>query len=54
MTLQGFTVALTTAERRRLFRKIRELDNAKRYQEAQEVYQLLMSETYGADHPNAA
>jgi len=54
MRVQAFTVALSTAERRRLFRKIRELDRANRYQEAQEVYQLLMSDTYGSDHPNAA
>ena len=47
-------MALSIAQRRSLLRSVRRLDNAKRHQEAQELYQLLMSETYGSEYPNAA
>ena len=49
-----FTMTLTNSERRRILRRVRELDRARRHNEAMELYQLLVSGSFDSDFSKAA
>ena len=49
-----FTMTLTNSERRRILRRVRELDRARRHNEAMELYQLLVTGSFDSNFSKAA